>query len=699
MTIAARTTKSPLGFQPGLSVADPVASHWLSQATFRLRREIAWLWHQRGTSGGSAPAGALPPPIDTLSDALDLARCDSDRQAFFAGDTTAAWLGDRIALPEPATARARPGSFAGVAEKLRLRPVDRLALALALGDVLDSARGPVIAACLNDPGATQPTLALLQRLWDAPHEVLDLLDTAHPLSATGLLDPAPVHWHSPLQVAPMVARQLLFPEAALPGVLKPVAAPAGNDNDKTLELPVARLKTRAADRASLVPVIGPPGAPRAATAARIARGIGLPLLQVSSGAAEGAALGPLLVMTWLRGAALFLPFAAIAGKDGPPAHLFRLPLVIFVGMEETDAVSHLPPQVTLARVRLEPIAYAERLARWRRELPEIWSGPTGRQALTECARRFRQEGETIAHIAAALRALPHPPAPRDLYTACRADLDLGDLAQPVDPRFDLEELMLPPQQAGQIGQLVTAAGALTRVHHDWGMARAWNESGLSVLFSGPPGTGKTMAAEAISRALEMPIYRIDLSQVVNKYIGETEKNLRRLFDAADAADVILFFDEADSLFGKRTEVKDAHDRYANLEVSYLLERMERFKGMAILASNRKKDLDEAFKRRLRYIVHFPLPGPEERLRIWRAVLPKGADCSGLDLDFLAERIPLAGGHIRSIVFNACLQSVRDDAAPLLVMSAVVRAVKDEFDKLGRAVSLDQFGRYAEYLRE
>jgi vesicle-fusing ATPase len=291
------------------------------------------------------------------------------------------------------------------------------------------------------------------------------------------------------------------------------------------------------------------------------------------------------------------------------------------------------------------------------------------------------------------------PARRDLFGACRADLDLGDLAQPVEPRFDLDELMLPTRQTQQIGELVTAVGSLTAVHHEWGTARAWNESGLSVLFSGPPGTGKTMAAEAIARAVDMPIYRIDLSQVVDKYIGETEKNLRRLFDAADAADVILFFDEADALFGRRTEVKDAHDRYANLEISYLLERMERFTGMAVLASNRKKDLDEAFMRRLRYVVQFPLPGTEERRRIWRLVLPTGVDVSGLDVDVLAEHVPLAGGHIRSAVFNACLQSVRPGEPARLEMSAVVRAVKDEFDKLGRAVNLDRLGVHAGQLKE
>jgi SpoVK/Ycf46/Vps4 family AAA+-type ATPase len=203
-----------------------------------------------------------------------------------------------------------------------------------------------------------------------------------------------------------------------------------------------------------------------------------------------------------------------------------------------------------------------------------------------------------------------------------------------------------------------------------------------------------MAAEALASSLSLPLYRIDLSQVVNKYIGETEKNLRRLFDAADSADVILFFDEADSLFGKRTEVKDAHDRYANLEVSYLLERMERFKGLAILATNRKRDLDEAFLRRLRFVLEFPMPGVDERLRIWQAVIPPGVDASALDLPFLAQRFALAGGHIRGIVFQACLQSAADGAPRALGMPAVIRAVQREYEKLERAHSLEQFGRYA-----
>jgi SpoVK/Ycf46/Vps4 family AAA+-type ATPase len=242
--------------------------------------------------------------------------------------------------------------------------------------------------------------------------------------------------------------------------------------------------------------------------------------------------------------------------------------------------------------------------------------------------------------------------------------------------------------------------SLTEVHYGWGTGTVWNESGISVLFAGPPGTGKTMGAEILAIKLDLPMYRIDLSQVVNKYIGETVKNLKRVFDVADVSDMILFFDEADSLFGRRTEVSDAHDRYANLEISYLLERMERFKGLAILATNRKKDLDEAFLRRLRYIVDFPLPDAEERKKIWRQVVPEHADSSQLEFEFLAEQFPLSGGNIRSIVFNACLQCadgsklVGTDGLSELTMKEVIIAVKREFDKMNRSLSLQQYGAYA-----
>jgi SpoVK/Ycf46/Vps4 family AAA+-type ATPase len=289
----------------------------------------------------------------------------------------------------------------------------------------------------------------------------------------------------------------------------------------------------------------------------------------------------------------------------------------------------------------------------------------------------------------------------ELEALCRAEsaTGMGGLAHAVEPRFTLEELVLPSRQARQINEIVQAMRSLTRVHYEWGTARVWNESGLAVLFCGAPGTGKTMAAEALAATLALPIYRIDLSQVVNKYIGETEKNLAKIFDAADASDSILLFDEADSLFGKRTEVKDAHDRFANIEISYLLERMERFKGLAILATNRRKDLDEAFTRRLRYIVEFPLPGIAERERIWRQVFPRGVDVSGLDFSFLARQFDLSGGHIRSAAFNACLQCAAGGGEACVAMTETLVAIRRELDKLDRLAEPEQFGRYAHLVRE
>jgi SpoVK/Ycf46/Vps4 family AAA+-type ATPase len=203
----------------------------------------------------------------------------------------------------------------------------------------------------------------------------------------------------------------------------------------------------------------------------------------------------------------------------------------------------------------------------------------------------------------------------------------------------------------------------------------------------------------MAHRLKLPMYRIDLSQVVNKYIGETEKNLKRIFDAADISDMVLFFDEADSLFGKRIEANDARDRYANLEISYLLERMERFKGLAILATNRKNDLDQAFLRRIRHIIDFPVPDEAQRAAIWRQVIPPSiAENSRIDIAFLARQFPLSGGHIRSIVFNACLQSAHAaNGRKALFMKDVLIAVKREYDKTNRSLSLDQMGPYASHI--
>jgi hypothetical protein len=696
------------GFTPGLRGQDPLAAWWLGQVTLRLRREVCWLWRERTLQGAAdlpAAAAPLPPPVDRALAALDLLRYDQDKQAFFAGDPTARHLGQRIAAAAPAPdGDERRGSFGWVARQLALEPVECFVLAVALLPSVDSAAGPVIACCLNDPARTAPTLGLAQRLWDEPDALVRCFGPAHALLRHGLLAAAPGagpnDWEAPLSVPPLVARELMFADAALPPALEaipPGPLPAALDAAAVARAAAALVHDPVHGPARglrqglrIVPIVGVPGAPLAEVAAACAARAGVVAVQPSA-ALPREQLAQALSAAWLRGHALYLPAAALAEAGGHedalrPPPLPGLPLTLFVGSHDRAALRGLDAAVPPLAV--PALDYAERLAAWQQALP------LGGPLLPELARRFRYERSAIERVGAELAALGRAPSAAETLAAARADLELGTLAQRVVPRFGRDELMLPPAQALQVDEIVAAMQNLTRVHYEWGTARAWNEGGLTALFAGPPGTGKTMAAEAIAAALELPLYRIDLSQVVDKYIGETEKNLRRLFDAADAADVILFFDEADALFGKRTEVKDAHDRYANLEISYLLERMERFKGLALLATNRKKDLDEAFLRRLRFVVEFPLPGVAERARIWRSVIPAGVDASALDVEFLAQRFALSGGHIRAIVFQACLQSAASGAPPRLGMAAVVRAVQREYEKLDRANSLNQFGPYA-----
>ena len=684
-----------IAFTPGVGAADPLTRHWLRQVTLRLRREIAWLWRERAAQGlvndTSAAAGAgLPPFIDAAQGALDLARYAQDKQQFFIHDATAAYLSRQLQEPAPQGVDAPRGSFGWVMLELALQPAEAFVLALALLPAVDSAAGAVLAGCLNEPGRSEPTLALAQRLWDEPDALLGCFDPAHRLYSHGLLAPATPGWGVALQMPPLVARELLFPSGAAASTPAASQAPG-------LSMPPARRR--------VIPVLGPDAVALAAAAQRAAAHVGLAVMQPGAapgGEHQAAQLRTQMTLAWLRGAALYLPPQALnlapapghgssdeAGQAPRALPLPDLPLTLYIGVHERTELRALG-DAALAPITVAAASHSQRLAAWRCALPA--SVPL--TLLDELSLRYRCETSVIDRIAAELSLLGRAPSEAELRQATRADLDLGALAQAVPPRFGLAELMLPPAQSRQLAELVTAMRNLARAHHDWGTAKAWSEGGLAALFAGPPGTGKTMAAEALAHELDLPLYRIDLSQVVNKYIGETEKNLKRLFDAADAAEVILFFDEADALFGKRTEVKDAHDRYANLEISYLLERMERFKGLAILATNRRKDLDEAFMRRLRFVIEFPLPGVAERERIWRSVIPEHADASELDFEFLAQRFALAGGHIRAIVFQACLQSAHPDAPRVLTMQAVIRAVQREYDKLERANSLEQFGRYA-----
>ena len=279
-----------------------------------------------------------------------------------------------------------------------------------------------------------------------------------------------------------------------------------------------------------------------------------------------------------------------------------------------------------------------------------------------------------------------------LWDGCRsiARPRLDMLAQQLQSHVTLDDVVLPEQEKDLLEEIANQVAHRSRVHGAWGFREKMDRGlGISALFAGESGTGKSMAAEAIGNRLRLDVYRIDLSAVVNKYIGETEKNLRRLFDAAERGGAILFFDEADALFGKRSEVKDSHDRYANIEINYLLQRLEGYRGLAILATNMKSALDPAFVRRLRFIVNFPYPGPKEREAIWRHVFPEKARPSS-DLDFVRlAGFNLSGANIRSIAVNAAFRAAGAGSSTV-AMEHVLPAAKTELRKLDKMIDEAEF---------
>ena len=287
----------------------------------------------------------------------------------------------------------------------------------------------------------------------------------------------------------------------------------------------------------------------------------------------------------------------------------------------------------------------------------------------------------------------------ELSAAARSQAghDLTTLARKIEPKHGWEDLVLAVHQATLLQELCQEAKYQTQVWETWGFAKTLSLGrGLNVLFSGPPGTGKTFAAEVVAHELGLDLYQIDLSQMVSKYIGETEKNLNQVFTAAANSNAILLFDEADALFGKRSEVRDAHDRYANIETSYLLQKMEEYEGVAILTTNFRSNMDEAFVRRLRYIVEFALPGVQERQRIWERIWPESTPRAlDLDLEFLANQFELPGANIRNIALRAAFLAASDGG--VVGMDHLMMAVRREYQKMGKMLMVEQMGEYARFL--
>lgn len=285
--------------------------------------------------------------------------------------------------------------------------------------------------------------------------------------------------------------------------------------------------------------------------------------------------------------------------------------------------------------------------------------------------------------------------PKDLFRFCRESVHSRLLcyAQLITTKYDLTDMILPEEQVSQINDFTNYWKNRHKVIDEWGFRKRVSGSGVTALFNGPPGTGKTMAAGIVAKNLNLAAYRIDVSQLVSKYIGETEKNLSKVFDVAEGMGVLLFFDEADSIFGKRTDVGDSHDKYANLETSYLLQRIEDYNGPVILASNFLRNIDEAFMRRINFIIEFPLPDKEMSRKIWSVVFPEKVKLfPDVNFDFLVEKFKFSGGNIRNITVNSAFYAVEEDSDEIR-MKHIIMAVKSELKKIGKICSQADFGEY------
>ncbi len=432
-------------------------------------------------------------------------------------------------------------------------------------------------------------------------------------------------------------------------------------------------------------------------AAEIPDGQSIPLV-FREGMLQNAAL-------YLNGSNLFFNIDSADGRGQYHSNILAeiedYPHLVFLGSEKILELPHYPKNRPFITIELKPPAHPVRKQLW---LQQSQNGiPISADIdFDDLANKFRLTAGQIADSVALAHSLALWRDPEnglvtsdDLYLVCRQQSRqrLNTLTNQVDSRYTWDDIILPADQKEQLMEICNQVRYHHTVYTDWGFGRKLiRGKGLNALFAGPSGTGKTMAAEIMGNELGIDLYKIDLSVIISKYIGETEKNLDRIFREGKTANAIIFFDEADALFGKRSEVRDSHDRYANIEISYLLQKMEDYDGVIILATNLKKNMDEAFARRMHFAVEFPVPEEPDRYRIWRSMFPGEAPLADdLDIAFLARQFQITGGNIRNIALAAAFLAAQDSG--LITMENIIRATKREYQKMGKLCTETDFGRY------
>jgi ATPase family associated with various cellular activities (AAA)/Winged helix domain, variant len=576
-----------------------------------------------------------------------------------------------------------------------LSAFERQLLLLVAGLQLDGRLREAVAA-RNPDGSARATFALALAALPQPH--WDALSPEAPLRHWRIVEPEPGAFltqatlHVDERILHFVAG-IAANDAQLAGIGMLIAPDEARRGGEPLTERMARALASADEPAAVVLHGGDPDpvALRDAALAALAT-LGCPALWLAAHDLPGdAATLSLLARHVDREAALTgaLPILSLDGAAteraaaGLAARL-RTPL-IWLGSPGLDLAA-LPRNRRVLRFEL-PAADALRtrdrlLDRWRRQAPDQEDGPV-RIALERAAGQFHLGPAALDTLIERLAATPPSGRAAAVWPIAReaARGGLDTLAQRIDSKACFDDLVLPDGHIGALRDIARHLRHRERVYRDWGFGEKHAlGQGLVALFAGESGTGKTLAAEAIANAVELDLYRVDLAMLVSKYIGETEKNLKSLFDAAETSGAVLLFDEADALFGKRSEVRDSHDRYANIEVAYLLQRIEAYRGLAVLTTNMKSAIDRAFLRRIRFLIGFPFPDAAAREQIWRRQFPAAAPVGDVDYQALA-RLSLAGGNIRSIALGAAFKAA--DAGGCIDQAVLIDAARAEFAKLER----------------
>lgn len=613
-------------------------------------------------------------------------------------------------LRDAGAAMPSPSALELLCTTLGLSAFERDLLLLCAGVELDSKFAAVCAEAQGDPARTFPTLSLA--LAALPEAHWSALTPAAPLRRWRLIEvgSGSVLTLSPLRIDERVLHYLAgvqHVDERLAGLVEPLNQSgelAPSHRALVERITAVWLQSAAVPTLPVVQLCGQEAAEQRAIAVAACAAMGLHVGSMSANSIPtGATELDGFLRLWRREAvlgncALLLECHEVDSNDAARASAINkliegLNCPLIISSVERRRAAH---RALLTFDVLKPSATEQRDI-WQRALKGMPVNLNGQ--VNALVSQFNLDLQKVdaARAEALARQVPGgEPVSADefgraLWDACRmqARPRLDDLAQRIEPAATWADLVLPEPQLHTLREIAVHVRQRMTVYETWGFAaKCARGLGISALFAGISGTGKTMAAEVLANELRLDLYRIDLSAVVSKYIGETEKNLRRVFDAAEEGGAILLFDEADALFGKRSEVKDSHDRYANIEVSYLLQRMEAYQGLAILTTNLKSALDTAFLRRIRFILHFPFPDAAQRAEIWRRIFPCQTPTENLDAAKLA-RLNVAGGNIRNIALNAAFLAA--DAEEPVRMTHLLRATQGEYTKLEKSLTEAEVG--------